>query len=275
MEFRFHTKKLLPFTFQHPAHRNTGPFGHHFRDILRSHGLGDDRVLDRSLTCCQFIYTCLGLGHPCITNFRYLAIITGPFRIVSLDLIILHLLTLALKFGKNLLFLVPTLAQFISLGIQCLEFLLDLVHLERHALTLDGLTLDLKLADAAVKFGNRLRHGIHLKTELRSCLIHKVNCLVREKAVSDISMRQFDCRYQGIILDPHLMMILISFLEATHDGNGSRRGWFIDHYHLETPLKGLVSLKILLILIQGSRADGTEFTSCKSRLQDIRGIHRS
>ena len=57
-------------------------------------------------------------------------------------------------------------AKSITLRIQGLELLLYLIHLQRHALALDGLTFNLKLAYPAVELSNRLRHRIHLETKL-------------------------------------------------------------------------------------------------------------
>ena len=69
------------------------------------------------------------------------------------------------------------------------------------------------------------------------------------------------------------MVILITLLKATQDGNGLRRAGLIHHHHLEPSLQGFIGLKILLILIKGGAADGPEFSTGKGRLQDVGSVH--
>ena len=166
MKLILHAEQLLPFALEHPAHRYACPFRNYLRDVLRSHRLGNDRILDGSLTGCQLIDLLLRLGHLSITDLRHLSIVSGSLRVMSLNLVILHLLSLRLKLRKDALLLVPALAKLVALSIQGLQLFLDLVHLQGNALPLDSLTLDLQLAYAAVQLSYRLRHGIHLQTKL-------------------------------------------------------------------------------------------------------------
>ena len=223
MQLSLHPEQLLPLALEHPAHRYARPFSHDFGDILRSNGFCNDRILYRRLLQCKLIYPLLRVCHLGIADLGHLTVISCPFCIMSLDLVILHLLACRLKLGENLLLLFPTLPQRIALGIQFLKFRLDLIHLQGYAFASDGLFLDLELADAAVKLGNRLRNGIHLQTELGSRLINQVNCLIREETSGDIPMRKFYRCYQGIVLDAHLMVVFVPFLESTHDGDGRCR----------------------------------------------------
>ena len=275
MKLCLHAKKLLSFALKHPAYRYAGPFSHNLRNILGSDSLCDDRVLYRSLTRGKLIYLLLRLGHLAITDLRNLSIVASPLGIMSLDLIILHHLSLPLEIRKDAFLLVPAPAQIVTLRIQGLEFLLDLIHLERYAFTLDGLTLDLELTDPAVKFSYRLRHGIHFQTQLGSRLVNEVDGLVRKETACDVTMRQLHSCNQCIILDTYLMVVLVTFLETAHDGDGSRWGRLVYSHHLETTLKGLVCLKILLIFVKCSRADGPELSTGKRRLEDIGSIHGS
>ena len=73
----------------------------------------------------------------------------------------------------------------------------------------------------------------------------------------------------------YLMMVLIPLLESSHNRYGLRRRRLVHHHHLETPFKGLVRLKIFLVLVKGRRAYCTKLTSRESRLQDIGCIHSS
>ena len=275
MQFILHTQKLLSLAFQHPLHRDAGPLGNNLGNVFRSNRLRDNRILYRCLTLSQFIDPLLSLGHLTVSDFRYPAIVACTLGIMSLDLIVLDLLALGLQVGKYTLLLIPSLAKFVALRNQFAEFIHYPVGLERCAFTLYRLALDLKLPYPAVELRNRLRYRIHLQTELGRSLIHEVDGLVGKKSARDISVRQLHRSYQGIILDTHLMMILIPLLEATHYRNGSRRGRLIHCNHLETALQSLVRLEILLILVQGSRADSPEFSTRERRLKDIGRIHRA
>ena len=142
---------------------------------------------------------------------------------MSLNFVILHILTGCLKLGKYLLLFLPTLPQSITLLVQIPKFGLYLIHFQGHAFSPDRFFLDLKLADAAVKLSNRLRHGVHLKAELGSRLVNQVNSLVRKETCSNVSMRELYRRYQGIILYTNLMMVFISLLKSAHDRYRCRR----------------------------------------------------
>ena len=85
---------------------------------------------------------------------------------MSFDLVILYLLTRILQFRQYSLLLVPSLSQVLSFSFKLCQFVLYLIHLQRHSFTLYRLTLNLQLTYAAVKFSDRFRHRIHLQTEL-------------------------------------------------------------------------------------------------------------
>ena len=93
MKFRLHPQQLGPLTFKHPLHRNACPLGYNLRNILRSNRLSNDRIHDCCLTGSKIINLLLHLSHLSITDFRHLAVITGPLGIMRLNLIILNLLT--------------------------------------------------------------------------------------------------------------------------------------------------------------------------------------
>ena len=273
MKLCLHAKQLLTLALQHPLDRNTGPFGNNLCNILRSHGLGDYRILYRSLTRCQIFDLLLSLGHLSIADLRHLAIVSYPFGIMSLYLIVLDLLSLRLEFRQNAFLIFPTLPQCFTLLRQFLQFGLDLVHLERHTLTLYGLTLDLELPYAAVQLSYRLGNGVHLEPEFRGRLVYKVYRLVRQKTACDISVGEFDRSNQCVILYADLVVVFITLLQASHYGDGSRRRRLIDHHHLETALQSLVCLEVFLIFIKSGGAYGAELAPCERRLEDVRRIH--
>ena len=62
-------------------------------------------------------------------------------------------------------------------------------------------------------------------------------------------------------------------LEAAQDGDGLGGARFVHHHLLETALQGLVLLEVLLVLVQGGRADGAQFASRERGLENIGGVH--
>ena len=81
-------------------------------------------------------------------------------------------------------------------------------------------------------------------------------------------------RNQGIILDTHLVVVFIPFLQTSHDGYGFCRGRLVHHHHLEPPFESLVRLEIFLVFVQSSRTDSPQLTTSQCRLQDVGCIHR-
>ena len=158
VQFGFHPKEFLTFAFQHTADRNPCPFRNHFRYIFRCDGFCDYRILDFSLTCCEFIYLCLSFRHLRISYLSNLPIVACAFRIMSLYLIVLHLLTCSLEFRKDGFLFIPLCPESIPLLVEGLEFITYLIHLHGYSFAADGLSLDFQLTDTAVKLSYRFRH---------------------------------------------------------------------------------------------------------------------
>ena len=71
------------------------------------------------------------------------------------------------------------------------------------------------------------------------------------------------------------MVILISLLQSTEDGNGTDFIRLIHHYRLKTTLKCLVLFEVFLILIECCGTDTAKFATSQCRFEDISGIHCS
>ena len=69
------------------------------------------------------------------------------------------------------------------------------------------------------------------------------------------------------------MVVLVLLLQASEYGNRFGRARFVHHNLLETALEGLVLLEVLLVLVQGGGAYGSQFSPCEGRLQDVGGVH--
>ena len=268
-------QELFLLAFKHFLYWDSGPLGDNLRNVLGRDSLGDDRVFYCGLAGRKLVNCLLGLCHLAVTQLGDLPVIPGPFGSRSLDLVVLHLLAGLLETGQDVLLVVPPLHEGVAGSEFFGEFLFDLLRLKCRTLTFDGFLLDLKLADVAVELGYRLRDRVHLEPELGSGLVHKVDGLIRKEPVGDVPVGKVDCRDQGIIFDLDPVVVLVFLLQPPHDGDRFGRRGLIDHDHLETALKRLVCLEILLVLVQGRGSDGPEFTPCKGGLQDVRGIHGS
>src|SRR6185436_12919077 len=62
-----------------------------------------------------------------------------------------------------------------------------------------------------------LRQGIDLNPETRSSFIDQVNSLVRQKAISDISMRKSSGCHDGRIFNANAMVNFILFFQSTQN----------------------------------------------------------
>ena len=106
-------------------------------------------------------------------------------------------------------------------------------------------------------------------------LIHHINCLVRQKSLSDVTVRETCRRNQRIIGNSHAMVQLIFFLQATQDKNRVLNAWFINKHRLEPACQCSILFDILTIFIQRCRTYTAQLATRQSRLQEVRRIHRT
>ena len=74
---------------------------------------------------------------------------------------------------------------------------------------------------------------------------------------------------------PHLVVILVAFLDATQDADSVCLVGFFHHHGLEAAFQCFVFFKIFLILVERGGTDGTQFAPSQSRLQNVSCIHSS
>ena len=270
-----HVQQFGLLALEHTGHRYAGPFGDYLGYVLRLHRLVDKRVRIGRLLRRQLVYLLLGRGYLAVPQLGHTAIVTAAFRLISLIPVLLDVRALLGDTGQQVLFHLPFAVQIFQLFLCLFYGCLDLLQFGRTALTLDGLTLDLQLADLTVELVNRVRHRIHLQTQFRRGLVYEVNGLVREETVRDVSVRQLHRCNDGVIVDMHLVVVLVFFLQSTQDGNRLRGSRLVHHYHLETTLQSLVLLKILAVLLDSRRTYGPKLSTGQGRLQDIGSVHRT
>ena len=86
-------------------------------------------------------------------------------------------------------------------------------------------------------------------------------------------MAQFGGGDDGLVLDTHLVVNLVTLLQTTQNADSVVHIRLVDQHTLETAFQCLVLFEVLLILGQGGGADSPQFASCKGGLQDIGCIH--
>ena len=275
MELFLQVEELLAFALQHLAHGDARPAAHHVgdvlgRDFLFNHGLSALRVAQLVLDLGDVVLQCLELavadfGHPSVVAFAL-----GAF---GLELQLLHLLLVLLDFVHQGAFGFPLglVAAFLFLQFGNLfaqQFQLGLV-----VLALDGLALDFQLFQPALDFVQLLGHGVALHPQFGGGLVHQVDGLVGQETVGDVTVRELHGGNDGIILDAHLVVVLVAFLQSAQDGDAAQRVRFVDHDGLEPSLERLVFLEILLVFVERGGTDAPQFAAGQGRLQDVGGVH--
>ena len=142
-------------------------------------------------------------------------------------------------------------------------------------LALDGLAFNLKLLQLTCNLVKLLRHRVALHAELCRSLIHKVDGLVGKETVGDVTLGELYGGNAGIVLNTHLVVVLITFLQATKYRDGRKLVRLVDHNSLETTLKSLVLLEVFLILVECGCAYAAKLATCKCRLKDVGSVHGS
>ena len=130
-----------------------------------------------------------------------------------------------------------------------------------------------------------LHLGLQLLDDLRSndignvdagaSLVQRIDSLVGEVAVADVTLCQFDTGLQRFGRIGNIMMLLVASFDVFEDLQRFLRRRRIHDNLLEATLQGTVLLDILSIFVERRRADALDFSASQSRLQHIRRIHRA
>ena len=117
------------------------------------------------------------------------------------------------------------------------------------------------------------RRNFHARQPLtRSGLIDNVDCLVGQKTVGNIPLREFHRFLDGLLGIGHLMMVLVSVSQShknLHRFLGSGR---IDHNGLEPPGQSPVFFNIFAVFIQRRCAHALNFPAGKRWFEYIGSV---
>ena len=163
--------------------------------------------------------------------------------------------------------------ELIALLCQLLAQLRQAALRELVGLVLQRSLFDLHLDDLAADNVQLRRHGIHLRADHGTGLIDKVNGLVRQEAVRDITVGQRGRRDDGGIRDLHAVEDLVALLQATQDGDGVFDGRLLDEHGLETALQRRVLFDILAVFIERRCADAVQLAARQHRLEQVARVH--
>ena len=268
-------KQLVAFGLKQAGHRDAGPLGHDLCDIVGTDFLAQEmffltlgvrRVLEFLLQTGQ---RGVGkLGRPaqvaCALGLLYAVVGLLDFGLEGTDAVDIGLLLLPLGLQSGL----PG-AQFGQLIFKLAESLLGgvIVFLAQ------GLTLDFKLHDLAVRLIEFCGLGVNLRTDHGAGLIDEIDGLVGKLTVRNVTAGEHNGLDQCGIADTHTMVHFKAFLQAAQDGDGVLDARLVDHDGLEPALKGGILLDVLAVLINGCCADAVQFASGQHGLKQVARVH--
>ena len=258
-------------------HRDTGPAADDPGNLILGHPIMHQ--LDAVLLLGQLLSLLQGLRHGrqiLILQLCGLLVIKALLGDVDLGIDLVLLLPQRLDLADGVLLILP-------LGLLDIEAVLQLGKLlgqllkpflrQGIVLLLQCQLLDLQLHDPPVQLIHLLRHGIHLRLDQGTGLIHQVDGLVRQETVGNVPVGKRRCCHQCGIGDLHAVIDLITLLDASQDGNGVLHRGLVHHDRLETPLQCRILFDVLMILLQGGGTDAVQLAPGQQRLQQVARIH--
>src|SRR4051812_38072442 len=157
----------------------------------------------------------------------------------------------------------------LALGVAEVRGLLELLRLDRGLLGAAG------FLDLLLELPVHGRGGHRLDAHARGGLVDEVDRLVRQLAVRDVAVRELGGRFERLVGDVHLVVLLVAVAQALEDLHGLVRRRLVDADLLEAPLQRGVALEVLAVLIQRRRADRLQLATGQRRLEDRGGVDRA
>ena len=260
---------LILLGFRQLCDRNIGPAGNNLCDFI----LGDRLVHERKLLPLHLRLLgrklFLQLGELAVLELCGLVQVIGLLCRLNLVVRVLNLLPNLGELRDTCLFVLPLC---LGLGKRRLflgEFFLDgLESLFREVVGLlpERRRLDFELHAAAVHLVEFRRQRIELGLNHRASFIDQINCLVGQKAIGDIAVREHGRADQCAVLNLHMVIVLIALFQAAENRDRILYGRLIHENRLETPLERRILFNVLPVLVKGRRTDAVELAARKHRL---------
>ena len=276
MQLLFEVEQLFAFAFEHPADGDARPFGHHFRNVLRIDLLlyhGAVRRAGFVQLLLQEGYLLFRLAYLAVTYLGNQTVVAVALGLHGLLFVLFDKLLILLYLVEHTLFGLPFGPHLAPLGVEFVYLVRELFDAFRVAFAADALALDFQLAHLPVERVDFLRYGVHLEPQPCRRLIHEVDGLVGQETRSDVAVRKLYGGHYRLVFDTYLVVVFVTFLQTAENGNRVGGRGLVYHHLLETPFQRLVLFEILLVFVEGRRADGAELTPCQGRLENVGSIH--
>ena len=270
-------EQLLALALHELCNGYTGPFCDYGRYLFLGHGVVDKGIFGALLALLfGFCETFFKRGQIVIFEFcRFFVFVVKlsllnicvsllDFRLELLDLVN------ALLFGLPArLHLVELVFVFGELGAELLKTLLG----ELIRFLFQSHLFDFKLHYLAAYIVKLRGHGVDLGADGSARLIDKVDCLVGQETVGNISVRKGSGGDKCTVVYANAVINFIALLESSEYRNRVFNSRLVYHNGLKTTLKSGVLFNIFAVFIERSCADAVQLAPCKHGLQKVTCVH--
>ena len=271
----FHTQQLVALALKHFGHRNTGPLGDDLGDFLVGHLVAQQLVLRLGVLLGHLLAAFQVRDHAILQLGHAVQVTLAP-RLFQLGLGLLDFF-LDLRRALHVGFLsLPDLFQIGVLALNPGNFFLQLLQpLQRCIVVflLQRLALNLELNQAALQTVQRFGLGVDLHADTTGRLVDQVDGLVRQLAISDVTVRQLGRSDDRAIGNGDLVVHFVALFQATQNGDGVFFRRLIDQHLLEAPLQRRILLDVLAVFIQRGGTNAMQLAARQRRLEHIARIH--
>ena len=226
VQFLFQVQQFLAFALQHPRHWYSRPSAHHFCDVVFSHLLAHHSfsalcVFQLLLNMFDVVFQHFQFAVAYFSHPFVVALTLSPFRF---ELQVFHLLFVVLNTVYESLFPFPFGAEgflfvsqfgYVLVELRELAFRRRFLVLVSRLFVFDGFAFYFELLQPSCYLVELFRHRVAFHTQFCGSLVHEVDGLVGQESVGDVSFRQFHGSYAGVVLDTHLVVVFVSFLQTS------------------------------------------------------------
>ena len=192
MQFGFELEQLVTFRGHHLVHGDACPMAYHLGDVLGSHLLTYQGACIAHLlmqVVADLLVLLLKSGNGFVLDLGHLAVVALLLGLFGLEAELFDLLLVTLDDLDELFLLLPLVVEFLLVGLQRTDLLVDVVDLGLVLFPLDGLALNLELHNLTMYLVQCLRFGVALHTQLGRSLVNQVDGLIRQVSVGDVTCR--------------------------------------------------------------------------------------
>src|SRR3989338_10463073 len=282
-EFCFHPRELFGLFFEHAGDRDARPAGDDAGDVLLGYLLFQHaaRLLELLEPLRRRFDIALQGGDPPVAYLRGLREVGDVFGRVGFEARALKLAFSALDLGERLLLVLPLELELARRVAEVGDLFFDRSHARARlafsglGFFLQGLALDLKAGDLAVRFFESRRVVLERKAQCGGRLVDEVDGFVGQEPLRDVARRELDGGDDCVVGDAHAVVELVALLQAAQDGDRVVGRGFIHVDRLEAPRERGIVFYVPLVFLQRRRADDAYLAARESGLEHVGGVHRA